>query len=78
MTAAAQRLLDQALKLSAEERATLARSLLSSLSEEVSEAEADRAWGEEIRRRLERIEAGEVQTVPWEEVRGRLQAEFGV
>lgn len=68
MTEAAQHLLDQALKLSDEERASLARSLISSRSEEVSEEEADCAWGEEIRRRLARIESGEVQTVPWEDV----------
>jgi len=78
MTEATRRLLDQALRLPSEDRAALARSLLASLSEAVSEEEADRAWGAEIQRRLARIESGEVQTVPWEEVRERLRAEFGV
>lgn len=78
MTKATQDLLNQALRLSSEERAVLARNLLASLSEEVSEEEADRAWGEEIKRRLTRIELGEVQTVPWDEVRERLRSEFGV
>ena len=78
MTKTTQDLLDQALRLSSGERAVLARSLLASLSEEVSEEEADRAWGEEVQRRLARIESGEVQTVPWDEVRERLRMEFGV
>ena len=78
MSKTTQDLFDQALGLSSDQRVVLARSLLASLSEEVSEEEADRAWGEEIQRRLTRIESGELQTLPWDEVRERLKAEFGV
>lgn len=76
MTEAARHVLDQALRLSPDERAALVRTLLSSLSGEVGDEEADRARAEEVARRLARIEAGEVQTVPWEEVRARLRAEL--
>ncbi|MDP9194506.1 MAG: addiction module protein [Acidobacteriota bacterium] len=32
------------------------------------------AWAEEIERRIRRIDSGEVQTIPWEEVRAKLYA----
>jgi putative addiction module component (TIGR02574 family) len=75
MTEAGQNLLDQALRLSADERAVLAASLWASLETD-SAPEIEAAWAEEIRRRLERIESGEDQPVPWEELRGRLRARF--
>lgn len=75
MTDASQHLLDQALRLSADERAVLAASLWASLEAD-SDPDVEAAWAEEIRRRLKRIESGEEKTVPWEEVRGRLRAKF--
>lgn len=75
MTEAGQNLLDQALRLSAEERAVLAARLWASLETD-SDPGLETAWAEEIRRRLKRIESGEDQPVPWKEIRGRLRARF--
>ncbi len=59
----------QARQLPREERARLAEALISSLDEE---AEVERAWDEEIRRRLQELDAGSVETVPGEEVLAEL------
>ena len=75
MTEAGQNLLDQALRLSADERAVLAANLWASLEAD-SDPDMEAAWAEEIRRRLKRIESGEDQPVPWEEIRRRLRAKF--
>lgn len=71
-----QDLLDRALKLPADERAVLAANLWASLEEEPSDPRVEAAWAAEVRRRLERVETGQDQPVPWEEVRERLRAKF--
>ncbi|MEZ6185453.1 MAG: addiction module protein [Planctomycetota bacterium] len=76
MTDAAQTLLDQALRLSAEDRAALARDLLASLDGE-AEDDADAAWAVESERRARRLLSGEDQGHAWDEVCGRLLREFG-
>jgi putative addiction module component (TIGR02574 family) len=53
------------------ERATLAGLLLESL-EPPPEPEVEELWAAEAERRWREIENGEVQTVPWEEVRAKL------
>ncbi|MBL4847870.1 MAG: addiction module protein [Planctomycetes bacterium] len=75
MTDTGQNLLDQALRLSADERAVLAANLWASLAAD-SNPDVEAAWAEEIRQRLKRIESGEDQPVPWEEIRRRLRAKF--
>jgi putative addiction module component (TIGR02574 family) len=72
----AKQLLLQALRLSAEERAALAGELIQSLEREV-DAEAEAAWSEEIRVRLERLDAGTATTIPWSEARRRIHAAAG-
>jgi putative addiction module component (TIGR02574 family) len=37
-----------------------------------SEPEVDEAWASEAERRWKEIESGEVETVPWDEVRANL------
>jgi len=69
-------LLDEALQLSAEERAALAGELIQSLDAEV-DADAEAAWSAEIRARLERVDAGLAKTIPWSEVRRRIHAAAG-
>lgn len=66
----------EALNLPASERARLARRLLVSLDDEDAEdpQEVERAWGEEIRRRLEAYHAGTVQTIPVSEVLAKARA----
>lgn len=63
----------QALGLSEAERATVAGALLASLEPE-TEVGIEEAWRREVAARVAQLDAGEVQTVPWEEVRDRLFA----
>jgi putative addiction module component (TIGR02574 family) len=67
-------LLKKALALPTEARAALATSLFESLDEEPSDEGAEAAWSEEIKRRIEDIDSGKVQMIPYEEVRRRLAA----
>lgn len=64
------KLLTEALKLSPEERAALAASLLDSLEESVDE-DVEAAWAAEIARarRVRELESGAVTPVPWAEAR---------
>lgn len=79
MTREAAALLDEALKLSAEERAGLAARLLRSLDDEGDEdfdqAAYDDAWGAEIRKRLDEVDRGEVKMIPWDEARRRIASD---
>ena len=43
---------------------------MSQMSERDEEVEA--AWDEEIERRVQQIDSGEVKTIPWEEVRAKV------
>jgi putative addiction module component (TIGR02574 family) len=61
-------LLRQALTLPDEDRAELAASLIDSLDTTVDD-NVEAAWQEEIARRLDEIQNGKVQGIPWEEVR---------
>jgi putative addiction module component (TIGR02574 family) len=63
----------EASELSETDRAELAGLLLESLEGEPDEG-VEAAWAEEIERRVRQIEAGEVKTIPWEEVRAKLHA----
>ena len=51
--------------------ASVAGALIESL-EGPAEPGVEEAWSEEIRRRVEALEAGTVKTLPWSEVRERL------
>jgi putative addiction module component (TIGR02574 family) len=64
----AEDVLANALSLTAEERGKVAASLIESLDEQVDDG-ADEAWAAEIRRRLDEIDAGKVELIPWEEAR---------
>ena len=73
----AKQLLAEALQLAPEERATLASELIESLDEQIDN-DAEAAWSVEIRRRLERLDAGLAKTVPWAEARRRILAAAGL
>lgn len=64
--------LRDALALPAEVRAALVDSLIESLDPTIDEG-AEEAWREEIYRRLEQIDSGAVQLIPWEDARRRLR-----
>lgn len=61
----------EALELSDTERALIVERLLASLHESPS-LEVEKAWHDEIEKRLKQIQSGEVECVPREEVRDRL------
>jgi putative addiction module component (TIGR02574 family) len=69
----AEALLRKALALPEADRANLAGALLESL-EPHQDVEVEAAWREEVAARVAALDAGEVETVPWEEVRDRLFA----
>jgi putative addiction module component (TIGR02574 family) len=71
MNAAVDELLRQALRLDEKDRASLAGALIESLSGE-AEPGAEHAWEAVIKRRVEELERGAVETIPWSEVRERL------
>lgn len=63
----------EAAELPETERAELAALLLESIEGEPDEG-VEAAWAEEVERRVRQIDAGEVETIPWEEVRAKLYA----
>ena len=65
--------LKDALSLSPEARAALIDSLLESLDAEVDD-NAEEAWREEIYRRLQQIDSGAAQLIPWDDAQRRLWA----
>ena len=68
-------LLREALSLPQEQRAALVDSLLESLDSDV-DPDAEEAWRQEIYRRLQQIDSGAVQLIPWEDAERRLQTKF--
>ncbi len=63
----AEQVLQSALGLDPNERAEIAASLISSLDANI-DTDADVAWAEEVKRRLESIDRGEAQLFPAAEV----------
>jgi putative addiction module component (TIGR02574 family) len=61
----------EALKLAPGERAALAQRLLASLEEDT---EIEKAWADEIERRIAEVESGAVQVIPIEEALARVRA----
>lgn len=69
------RLRDEAMRLPVNARAQLAAELLESLddsSDKISPEEHEASWDAELAERLRRIDAGEVETLPWSEARKRI------
>ncbi len=71
MSVTVDELLRQALELDPKAREELATLLLESVPGE-SQEEVDAAWDATIRRRVQELESGAVQTIPWEDVRRKL------
>ena len=65
-------ILEQALTLPENQRAAIAASLLQSLDSE-SDPDSETHWNAEIERRLDEIDNGTVELIPWSEVRSKLQ-----
>ena len=64
----AQEILDAALKLSDQEKAAIAASLIESLDPDYDEG-CDEAWATEIAKRMREVDSGQVKTIPWSEAR---------
>jgi putative addiction module component (TIGR02574 family) len=73
MNARVDHVLQDALRLSAEERSAVAAALIDSL-EAGDEASVAEAWRAELRRRRDMLRAGAVSASPWAEVRARMSA----
>lgn len=75
MTKNAEQLLDEALRLSEQERAEFAARLIESLEREVDH-DVDAAWAAEIERRCAALDAGQAVTSDWNDVRRRIEEEI--
>jgi putative addiction module component (TIGR02574 family) len=75
MGIATDKLLEEALLLPADERASLVEKLLQSLNLP-TEAEVNRLWVEEAERRISQIEAGKVELIPGEQVFAKIRAKY--
>ena len=64
------------MELSEGERADVAGALLESL-DGPSDAGVEDAWADEIKRRIDDVESGRVDTIPWEEANQQLQKDRG-
>lgn len=76
MTKTAHELLTEALHLPSSDRGQLASSLIDSLDTH-DDPDAQRAWFEEIERRLDEIDAGHVPLVPWPQARQMIRGQHG-
>ena len=65
------KLFREAFDLPESDRATLAGLLIESL-EDAPDPDVEEAWAVVAERRWREIESGNVQTIPWEEVRAKL------
>ena len=72
MSRRADQLFEDAQALPVEERAVLALQLLDSVGE--PEPEIERAWSDEVRRRLDDVDAGRTTLATWDEARRRIFA----
>ena len=74
MTARAQKILDEALSLSKDERHELIEALAESL--DLSAAELSPEWQSEIKSRIAQIESGDIELVSWSEIRADVDAQL--
>ena len=72
MSQRADQLFEEAQALSPEERAILALQLLDSVGE--PPADIERAWRDEVRRRVADIDAGRAKLTSWDDARKRIFA----
>lgn len=74
MTQKAEFLLTEVLSLAEAEREELIVRLLESMDGD-DDADAETAWGDEIKTRLDDVRAGRVTPVAWEEARNQILAD---
>jgi putative addiction module component (TIGR02574 family) len=74
MSSQVSELLEKALALSVKERGLLIDRLVESLDDESAEEGVEEAWAEEIKRRVDEVRSGKVETVPIKRIKERLSA----
>jgi putative addiction module component (TIGR02574 family) len=74
MSAQGLEVLDKALALSVKERGLLIDRLVESLDDGPAEEGVEEAWADEIKRRVDEVRSGKVETVPIEKIKERLNA----
>ncbi len=67
------RIITEALRLGAKERAVIAQRLISSLEDNKRDLQVEKAWQSEIKKRWSAIQKGKVRLIPWEEVELELR-----
>ncbi len=70
-----EKVVEQALSLPGPERLSVARRILESVEPELC-AEVDRAWEEEIVKRVEKIDSGTASFRPWEDIKKDFDSRF--
>ena len=75
MSELAEKLIQQALGLPAEDRAELARVLIDSLDES-DDKDVEAAWDAELRRRVERVEQGKSHLLPAQEALAEIRDKY--
>lgn len=73
MSVVVENILTQALQMPPKERAAVAERLIASLDAEI-DWDVEVAWQQEVQRRIDEIDKGEVVCLPWEQVLQRLRA----
>ena len=71
MSRSSRELFDEAMRLDPGERAALIRLLIEALDAEADDG-VEEAWRVEVERRMAEFDSGSVETIPWEQVRARL------
>jgi putative addiction module component (TIGR02574 family) len=74
MSAQVLEVLDKALALSVKDRGLLIDRLVESLDDGPAEEGVEEAWADEIKRRVDEVRSGKVETVPIEKIKERLNA----
>ena len=76
MSKSVRELYDEASALNEKQRADLAGLLLESL-DSVRDPDVEQAWAAEIKNRIEQIDQGEVDLIPWKDVKMELYKRIG-
>jgi putative addiction module component (TIGR02574 family) len=75
MGTATDKILEEALLLPADERASLVEKILQSLNLP-TEDEVNRLWVEEAERRVSQLEAGKAELIPGEQVFAKIRSKY--
>lgn len=75
MSAASNKVFEEALSLPSDERVTLVEKLLTSLNLPI-QADIDLLWAAEAERRLAQIERGDVELIPGHEVFAKIRRKY--